>query len=393
MARGFRTPGRTGKPPDAGLAGPVIPSRVPRRLSSPQNGSGKENRDCSTAQFSGKPLSSFEKKAALIGWQDLKLFLDVAEAGSIRAGAERTGHAINTIRRRLRRIEDILGCPVARRSKEGLKLTKAGHELLRTGRRMRMSNANDLARSTGRSDGPTEIRIAVTEGLGTFWLMPRMVEFQKANPDLRLTLSCSMQPADMHAGEFDLAVELDKSAEDDLPRIRLGTLHVMPFASDEYLEKAGVPQSVDDWPGHKLVWQEADQVASHLLPFFVGTSDPLGLIGISTNNSSAHFRAVSAGAGIGFLPTYARAISKRVRPLDIGIQIRREIFCVCHPTRARSRAVRRVIAWLKNAFSPQIYPWFSDSFLHPDQFRQFFSDAVVVSLFEGFIDNLDDDGG
>lgn len=365
----------------------IAPSlRVRQRPPSPCDDRDDAGHNRPARRSPGTQKSTFQRRVDLIAWQDLKLFLDVAEAGSIRAGAERTGHAINTIRRHLDRIEDVLGCPVARRVKEGLKLTKAGQELLRTGRRMRSSNGHDLPVRTGGGDGPNEVRIAVTEGLGTYWLMPRMVEFQKANPDLQLTLSCNMQPVDLHSGEFDLAVQLDKGADGELPCLRLGTLHVMPFASDDYLRKAGVPRSVDDWPKHKLVWQEAEQVASELLPFFVGTAEPLGLIGIRTNNSSAHFRAVCGGAGIGFLPTYARAISKRVHPLDIGIQIRREILCICHPTRTRNRGVRKAIDWLRNAFSPHIYPWFGETFLHPDEFAQFFTDAVVVSLFEGFID-------
>ncbi|AOH85649.1 LysR family transcriptional regulator [Sphingomonas panacis] len=352
------------------------------------DGEGKS--DASQTRFHD---TSFEARASRLDWHDLKLFLDVAEAGSLRAGSVRTGHAINTLRIHLDRIEDLLGAPVARRSPKGLKLTKAGSELLRIGRRMRLLNGNTSNRPTGPRRPATNVRIAVTEGLGTFWLMPRMVEFQKANPDLRLTLNCDMQRVDLDSGDFDLAVQLDNPADDEkLTTLRLGTLHVMPFASETYLRHAGVPQSVDDWPKHKLVWQEADQVASDLLPYFVGTSEPNGLIGITTNNSSAHFRAVSAGAGIGFLPTYARAISKRVRPLDIGVQLRREIYCISPTARARSPAVRKAITWLRNAFCPDIYPWFSDTFLHPNEFQRFFSDAVVVSLFEGFIDNIDDDG-
>lgn len=236
------------------------------------------------------------------------------------------------------------------------------------------------------------IRVAATEGLGTYWLMPRLVEFENANPDIRTTLICSMQKIDMESGEFDLAIQLEPPENKELRCIRLGTMHVMPFVADAYVDRAGKPESIDDWPNHKLVWQEADQVASQLLPFFIGTTDFEGLIGITTNTSSAHFRAVASGAGIGLLPTYARAISMRVKPLDIGVHIRREIFCVCHPVRSRSPAVKKAITWLRTAFSPDIYPWFSDTFLHPDEFRRFFSDAAVVSLFEGFIDDIDDDG-
>lgn len=332
---------------------------------------------------------TFEYRVQRLDWHDLKLFLDVAEAGSLRAGATLTGRSVNTLRRRIGRIEDSLGCLVARRSLEGFKLTDEGRELLRVTRNMRIFSRATRPPHDAERKLKGELRIAVTEGLGTFWLMPRLVEFHHANPELRVQLDCDMRRVNMHNHEHDIAVQLSPPADPGLMSLRLGTLHLMPFASESYLRKAGIPKSVDDWRGHELVWQEADQVASELLPHFIGTSDPGPLIGITTNNSSAHFRAVAKGGGIGFLPTYARAITKRVRPIDIGVQLRREIFCVYHPDQKRTRAMQRAIAWLRASFSSRDYPWFADEFVHPSSFDRPFSDAVVVSLFEGFIEDPD----
>lgn len=333
---------------------------------------------------------SFSDKLKRIDWQDLELFLEVAEAGSVRAGAVATHHSVGTIRRRIARIEDKLGESLADRDPLGLKLTPTGHRLLSIAREMRQVR-HSLESERKASPRRERVRIAVTEGLGTYWLVPRLVEFQKDHPELDIALICDMRRSDVAGGETDVAIQLDRPQDERTRVERLGCLHLMPFASDRYLREAGVPKSVDEWPNHKLVWQEADQVASHLLPYILGTSETEDLIALRTNSSSAHFRAIATGGGIGILPTYARAVSRRVRPLDIGIHLHREIFCVVRPESLASASVQLVLAWLRESFDGGRFPWYDDNFVHPRDFEEAISSPNVISLFEGFIDSLNGD--
>lgn len=368
------------------------------------NGRGKEK--AATGRKSSSPIvkafatrtrplppevqKSFADKLKRVDWQDLELFLDVAEAGSVRGGAAATRHSISTIRRRIARIEDKLGESLADRDPIGLKLTPTGNRLLSIAlemRRLRHSLESDNSTPPRRE----RVRIAVTEGLGTYWLMPRLVEFQTDHPDLDIVLICDMQRSDVSGGESDVAIQLEQPQEQRSLVERLGSLHLMPFASDRYLREAGTPRSVDEWPHHRLVWQEADQVASHLLPYILGTSETDDLIAIRTNSSSAHFRAIASGGGIGILPTYARAVSRRVRPLDIGVHLRREIFCVTNPERHGAPGVQLTLAWLRESFDGALFPWFDDKFMHPRDFEEAISSPNVISLFEGFIDTLNVD--
>lgn len=341
---------------------------------------------------STKEVAPFAGRLKSVDWRDLELFLEVAEAGSLRAGAVATRHNVATIRRRLGRMEDKLGEPLADRNPSGLRLTPGGEQLLLIAREMRR-----LRQSMESAERPLEyhgrVRIAVTEGLGTYWLMPRLVEFQRTHPELEIMLHCDMQRSDVASGACDLAIQLEAPQNTRMISERLGTLHLMPFASDLYLRQAGTPKSVDEWPRHRLVWQEADQVASHLLPYVLGTSEAVEAIGIRTNTSSAHFRAIASGGGIGILPTYARAVSRRVRPLEIGVHLRREIFCISDPERHSAAGVQSVLAWLRASFDGGCFPWFADEFIHPRDFEAAISSPNVISMFEGFIDAHDVDDG
>ena len=93
---------------------------------------------------------------------------------------------------------------------------------------------------------------------------------------------------------------------------------------------------------------------------------------------------MTKGAGIGFLPTYIRVVSRGTRPLDIGLHLRRSIYLVHHPDSVRFPEIGQALDWVRGAFDKAKYPWFADEFVHPDQFERRFNDSVVVNLFEGF---------
>jgi len=321
-----------------------------------------------------------------LSWDNMRLLLALADAGSFRSAAVVAGVSLNTIRSKIDRLERQFGTPLLRRSVEGARLTQEGQELVSIARQMAAlgSTASRVQRA-GTQRSHSTVNISVTEGLGTFWLVPRLVEFRAAHPDIRINLQCDMTPPDVLFRDVDVAVQLTKPTSPDLIARRVGTMHLMPFASDSYLRQFGTPKSVADAAGHQLVWQQADQVAVDALPLFVDAGLADSMIALQTNTSSAHYWAVSKGAGIGFLPTYARALSRSTRPLDIGVQLRRDIYIVHHPDAVRFPEVRQALDWLGEAFDKTKFPWFADEFIHPDEFEQRFTDSVAVNLFEGFI--------
>ncbi len=68
---------------------------------------------------------------------DLRLFLNVVEAGSITAGAERTHMTLASASQRVRGMEDALGSPLLLRHAQGVTPTEAGRTLLHHARVVR----------------------------------------------------------------------------------------------------------------------------------------------------------------------------------------------------------------------------------------------------------------
>ena len=348
-------------------------------------------RDITPIQNVTQGVQFFEKARSGLGgqnyrWDDLKLFLIAAEAGSLRAAAKGAGCSVNTIRNRIEQLEFDLGLTLCKRNVDGLVLTAEGFELASIARSMRLAGASiDRLRQAAKQDEHGRISFHVTEGLGTFWLMPKLVEFQTSQPNLTIDLLCDMQPVDVLFRDTDLAIQLEMPDHPELIVTKVGTLHLIPFASPDYLNKFGAPRDIQEAMSHRLVIQVSDQISHDVMPLFFGSNMP-GLISVRTNTSSAHYWAVARGAGIGLLPTYARAMTKRVVPVDMELKLRRDILLVYHPDSRRSKPVQTAIEWVRRCFDHVRYPWFADRFIHPEEFEAQLSDSNVVNLFDDLTD-------
>ena len=336
----------------------------------------------------GVPLEERRRVAlsSLQDWDAARVFLEVARCGSFRSAAERLDLSINAVRRRVGDFERQIGATMFIRDVHGARLTEEGVHVVAAVERMEAA-AFDLLRAGGSvTDALSgEIRVAVTEGLGTFWLAPRLVEFQRSFPSILIDLHCAMRSADVSRHEADVAIQLVRPTMLDVKQVKLGRMHLMFFASEQYLSTYGVPKTAQDLVKHRLVMQLADDIASRdtFASLFPGYNER-DLVVMKTNVSSANYWAVANGAGIGVFPTYAHALGGKMVPLEIDARLSLDIWLSYHPGCGRIPRVRHMIDWLIEAFNPAKYPWFRDEFLHPRELEAVYMGEPLTHLFGGF---------
>lgn len=120
---------------------------------------------------------------------DLKLFLRIAESGSITAGAEHTHLALASASARIRGMEDTLGVPLLLRTRRGVEPTDAGRTLLHHARiitlqieRMRA----DLGEFASGLKG--HIRLLCNTSALTEFLPDPLAAFMAAHPQVSIDL-------------------------------------------------------------------------------------------------------------------------------------------------------------------------------------------------------------
>jgi DNA-binding transcriptional LysR family regulator len=319
-------------------------------------------------------------------WEAARIFLEVARSGSFRAAAKKSGQSINALRRKIDELEHSLGMPLLTRHVTGVRLTEEGLKIYDAAIQMETASFGLLqARNVSDKDVEGEVRLAVTEGLGTFWLAPRLVEFQRANPRLMVNLNCAMKSADVLRLEADVSVQLQRPQSSDLKMTRLGRMHLMFFASESYLATYGYPTNLSDLTRHRFVVQlDDDKRWQELYDKILPGVSPIGQVSLRTNVSSAHYWSIAKGAGVGVLPTYGQAIGANLVPLDLGVVQSLDIWMTYHPDAKRIARVRKTIDWVTQAFDPRRFPWFRDEFIHPDRLAEVYKGEPLVNLFGGY---------
>ena len=320
-------------------------------------------------------------------WETVRIFLEVIRSGSFRGASEKLGQSINALRRKVDEIEHTLGMILLTRHVDGVRATAEGEKIYNAALRMEAASFDLVrARNTVEKEVEGEVRLAVTEGLGTFWLAPRLVEFQRANPKLMVNLTCAMKSADVLRLEADVSIQLERPVNPDLRMAKIGRLHLMFFAAKSYLDTYGHPQSVADLQNHRLVIQSDDDKRWRELydKLFPGIP-PVGLVSLRSNVASAHYWSIAKGAGIGMLATYGPALGAQLVPLDLGITESVDIWMAYHPDVKRIARVKRTIDWIVQAFDPQQFPWFRDEFIHPNKLPEAYrGEPLVNMLFAGY---------
>lgn len=173
-----------------------------------------------------------------MNWDDVKLFLTVAEQGSFRRAAETLQLGHSTLSRRIEALEKSLDVKLFSRQSTGLTLTQAGEEMLRTAESVSERLEGLSSRLYGQESGVSgHIRLTVPEVIFHYLLAGPIGEFLEEWPDISLEIDCSYELLNLATREADLAIRLTNSPEDSLIGSRLGTFSDAAYATENYLKR------------------------------------------------------------------------------------------------------------------------------------------------------------
>jgi DNA-binding transcriptional LysR family regulator len=339
----------------------------------------KEQRGAAALQQPANDISE-------VSWDDIRIFLGCAEYASFRKASEALGMTGTTAMRRIDRLEAQLGFALFVRHQSGLQLTGEGEHVLRAARSMEQLSF-DIFRHAERvsSEVSGVVRVAVTEGVGTFWIMPKLMDFQSANRKLTVDLRCATEAVDVGRLEADIAIHFEKPKNLDLIVTRIGRLHTYPFVSKEYADLYGAPKTVAELKNHRIVLQITPQVDENAYAKVIGVESVAGIVGIRTNSSTGALYAVERGAGIGMLPSCSVALGAPLVPVDIGYKNAFDLWLTYHPDLSRSERHMLVVDWLRRIFDSRTYPCFGDDFIHPKDLAPLMRQALPTVGLRGFV--------
>lgn len=142
-------------------------------------------------------------------WDDIRYFLAVARAGSVRAAAEALGVNHSTVLRRIAQLEGRLGARMFERLPSGYTITSAGEEVREFAENMEASSHQLETRVFGRDQSVRGLlRVTLPSPLAGYLLMPDFAEFARLHPDIEMEVLSSGELANLTNREADVAIRV-----------------------------------------------------------------------------------------------------------------------------------------------------------------------------------------
>lgn len=186
-------------------------------------------------------------------WDRLRLFYEVAKAGSFTAAAEVVNISQPALSRSIQILEYRLKTQLFERLPRGIKLTSEGETLLKhTCNMMReFAVATKSIKNDNKEEATGHLSILMNHSIAYSWLVHYLGDFLKAFPKVRIGITCDNEKkydnnTDAYIGDY-------LSHRDDLIQIYIKTFYTKLFAGKKYLEEFGIPQKPEDLDRHRLI--------------------------------------------------------------------------------------------------------------------------------------------
>jgi len=234
--------------------------------------------------------------------EDLKLFTIVVKLGSFTAAATALDLPRANVSRRIGELEKSLNAQLFFRTTRQLRLTQHGeayyHELLTVleGFEQAKNKLHDI------DDKPVgKVKVGFLPESDEA-LQPILARFQELHPDIELDLRFTNNyVTDIYSQGLDFVIHAGRILDSGFIARRLLSLGRCMYASPEYIEKNGMPNTLDELREHQCIcYRWPDGTLDDCWDLLTETIKVSGRF--SSNHMGFVRRAIIGGQGIGFLP-------------------------------------------------------------------------------------------
>lgn len=267
-------------------------------------------------------------------WDDLRIFLALARAGSFAEAARRLGVNESTVLRRMQRLAARLDLRLFERSAGRLVPTEGGSRLLREAELAEASILRAEAAVSGQNHAVAGlVRITAVPILANRLLVPALPALLAAHRELELEVIAEPSQLSVMRREVEIALRLARPRDDPRALTRkVGTL-------------AYSPCTVRDSDPHELPWITYGSAMAGLpqAEWVRRKGEPLAALRV--NDAEALLQAVHAGLGKALLPF--DLLKDAADLVACGpVCLRREIWTMVHPELKDLARVRCVLDWI-----------------------------------------------
>ncbi|WP_192243210.1 LysR family transcriptional regulator [Mesorhizobium silamurunense] len=240
---------------------------------------------------------------------ELKAFAAIVEEGSFVRAAARLRVSPPALSQSIRQLESRIGVRLLNRTTRSVSPTAAG-ETLFTRLGVAFGELDDAVAEvqTARVSPAGSLRINVPRVAAMRFIAPVLGDFQRAYPDVALTVIVDDLLTDIVEGRFDAGIRLGERLEKDMVAVKLSDdLQMAAVAAPAYLEGRAVPRHPQDlhehrcinfqWPGGGNIYRWEFSRGKRSLEIAVKGS-------LTVNDTELMLKAALDGAGVAYMIDY-----------------------------------------------------------------------------------------
>lgn len=181
---------------------------------------------------------------------EMEVFAKAVELGGFSAAARHFRMTPSAVSKLVLRLEERLGVRLVNRSTRKLQLTPEGHAFHERTTRI-LADIDEAERCASAGESPTgRVRLNVNASFGVHILMPLVPEFRARFPAVTLDIIQTDAVVDLMEARADVAVRAGPLKSSTLVARKLGATRMMIVAAPSYIERNGMPSSLDELRAH-----------------------------------------------------------------------------------------------------------------------------------------------
>jgi DNA-binding transcriptional LysR family regulator len=188
-----------------------------------------------------------------VEWDKLRVFYYVAKFGSITKAADKLNISQPALSKSIQHLELRAKHALFHRGKRGVVLTQEGEILFEAIEKVFITIETAKTHMEEVQEPRGLLKIATTVALANLWLVELIPDFLVVYPDIQLEIIGCDEKLDMKTREADVSIRPFMLEQPDFIQDYLFSCCLKLYASPEYIEKYGAPQTVQDLDNHKII--------------------------------------------------------------------------------------------------------------------------------------------
>lgn len=168
---------------------------------------------------------------------NLRAFEAVARHLNFRAASEEMALTQSAVSRQIQSLEEEVGASLFLRHTRAVELTSAGAQLLLAVTQA-LPRVDAAVRQIRQSAGRKSVSLTTFASFASMWLIPRLEQFQRDNPDIDIRIDASDTCVDLDIADVDLALRYGPHANMPANAVRLFGEQLTPVASPWLLKSS-----------------------------------------------------------------------------------------------------------------------------------------------------------